>query len=108
MARTCLSLKLRESDDPRWPDVPNSMRSAGTEGSGCSLWYAVTSFGTFTNSDGGAGLPANECTFGSLTDPQAFQSPGAISSIGSVLRRIALALGPSPFAPGTITRNSFA
>src|SRR5713101_379684 len=69
MARTCLSLKLRESDDPRWPDVPNSIRSAGTEGSGCSLWYAVTSFGTFTKSDG---LPASEWTFGSLTDPKGF------------------------------------
>ncbi|MBF8258908.1 MAG: hypothetical protein HW377_1282 [Actinobacteria bacterium] len=33
-ARTWASLKERERDDPRWPEVPNATRCKGSNGSG--------------------------------------------------------------------------
>ena len=34
VARMWCSLKLVFSDEPRWPDVPNTTRCSGTEASG--------------------------------------------------------------------------
>jgi hypothetical protein len=33
-ARICDSVKLRSSEEPRWPEVPKETRSAGIDGSG--------------------------------------------------------------------------
>ncbi len=37
-ARMCASLKLRRSEEPRWPEVPKATRWAGSRGSGASSW----------------------------------------------------------------------
>src|SRR5688572_10238667 len=58
----CASLKLRRSDEPRCPDVPNDTCCAGSNGSGASPSYAASSSATSTCSSAGTGLPASGCT----------------------------------------------
>src|SRR5450759_2749527 len=63
MASTCRSLKVRAKLQPRCPEVPNDTRSALTDGSGISVWYAVTSLATSSSIDDGAGWPASGLIF---------------------------------------------
>ena len=55
------SLKAARNADPRWPDVPNATRCAGSDGSGRISSYARRRAATSTRSDGRAGWPARGC-----------------------------------------------
>src|SRR5687767_732699 len=52
------SLKAPRNAEPRWPDVPNATRWAGSVGSGVVSWYAASSASTSTRAEGSTGLPA--------------------------------------------------
>ena len=52
------SLKLRSSDEPRWPEVPKATALGRLGRVGMEVKYAETSRGTLTSMSRGAGLPA--------------------------------------------------
>src|SRR3954447_20892088 len=58
VARMWSSLKAALNADPRWPDVPNATRCAGSDGSGWISEYAASSASRSTRSPGCAGWPA--------------------------------------------------
>src|SRR4051794_35644666 len=52
------SLNAAFREEPRWPDVPNATRYAGSRGSGRTSRYALTSRSRSTSCAGSAGRPA--------------------------------------------------
>src|SRR6478735_2263599 len=54
----CASLNAPRNAEPRWPDVPNATRCAGSAGSGRTSWYAASRASMSTRSAAVAGWPA--------------------------------------------------
>src|SRR5207249_3167920 len=97
-------LNVEVSADPRCPEVPNETRCAGTEGSGRSAKYAVTSRATSTRSCCCAGCPARGCTDIRPPPPLDHRSnlaapPRALHSLGRPARSGRDRLGQAQLRP---------